>query len=625
MKNKSLYTVLLLLGTLLTAAVRPCAAQTTKTLAVMPRSGPYAGRTFYTNSHALLVGIRTYAHLPKEKWLDYADKDAADLRDVLVRSYGFLPENVTVLLNEQATRANIESALSTLADNQRVKSEDRVLVFFSGHGQTVKLGNGGDMGFLIPYDANVDLAHPDNRGPYLASCLPMDHVWSYLQGSPAKHSLLLADACYGGLLTKSRALNPEKPNAQVVASLLARPAMQVLTAGSRDEEALEDPKLGHGAFTFKLLEELKAQAATPDSVFLASELAAALKTSVGNVTNGKQTPQFGNYADTEGDFVFAATEPQQVPALRVPSAPPATPQLPAEPPVRPQPTQPPMPALKKPMMPGGGGGQIGQSLRTKINPKDGAKMVYIPAGEFLMGDDDLKSVNPCHTVTLSGYWMYKNLVTVKQYKQFCSETGRQMPDEPGGHKYFNRAVPAFNPGWSKENHPIVNVSWNDAVAYAKWAGVSLPTEAQWEKAARGTDGRKFPWGNDFDLSKVWASKAHWGISGGTTSVGRYGMSLYGCTDMSGNVWQWCADWYDDKFWSSRQAEQSDPVNTVEGERKSRVIRGGSWFDFDPVLFRAAYRAGDVPSSRTLEVGFRCASKSEVIAPISNPLNQTRER
>src|SRR5579862_10033282 len=360
------------------------AAQNTKTLRVQPKTGTYAGQTFYTNSHALLIGIRTYANLPKAKWLDYADADARDLRDILIRSYGFLPDNVTILLNEQATRASIEAALASLADDNRVKKDDRILVFFSGHGQTVKLKSGGDMGFLIPYDASVDLAHPENSGPYLASCLPMDHVWSYLQGSPAKHSLLVADACYGGLLAKSRTLNGEKPNAAVIATLLARPAMQVLTAGSRDEEAFEDPKLGHGAFTFKLIEELRAQAALPDTVFTASELASALKTSVGNVTNGKQTPQFGNYGDTEGDFVFATTSSREVPAL---------------------------PALVSAR--GGQPHHYTDAARPEnpqrgdvwVNPKDGADLVFIPAGSFLMGDDDvdfIKSDNPRHTVTLSG-------------------------------------------------------------------------------------------------------------------------------------------------------------------------------------------------------------------------------
>ncbi|MCW3095928.1 MAG: polysaccharide deacetylase, partial [Chthonomonadaceae bacterium] len=223
---------------------------------------------------------------PKEKWLDFADQDATDLRDILVRSYGFLPENVTVLLNEQATKKGIEDALSALADEEKVKLDDRVLVFFSGHGQTVKLNDGTSRGFLIPFDAKVDLNRLNNAAPYLKTCLPMDSIWNYLEAIPARHRLLIADACFGGLLVKNKAIGPEKPNRAVVASLLTRPALQVLTAGDSGETVIEDPKLGHSAFTFKLLEELKAQAATEDQVFLTSQLAGALKTSVGNQTDG---------------------------------------------------------------------------------------------------------------------------------------------------------------------------------------------------------------------------------------------------------------------------------------------------------------------------------------------------
>src|SRR5262249_43446944 len=164
----------------------------------------------------------------------------------------------------------------------------------------------------------------------------------------------------------------------------------------------------------------------------------------------------------------------------------------------------------------------------------------------LMGDDDVRN-NPRHTVTLSGYYIYKNLVTVAQYEKFCKATGRQMP-----------YAPDFDPKWRQKDHPILYMSWDDAKDYCDWAGEGLPTDAQWEKAARGTDGRKYPWGDTFDSSKVWCSKRVEGDSGGTTAVGHYGISPYGCTDMGGNVWQWSQDRYDNDFWRSQLAKRKDP-------------------------------------------------------------------
>ena len=224
------------------------------------------------------------------------------------------------------------------------------------------------------------------------------------------------------------------------------------------------------------------------------------------------------------------------------------------------------------------------------NPADGAEMVWIPAGEFQMGDRDLLD-NPRHTVKLSGYWIYKNLVTVAQYKKYCKMTGRQMP---GG--------PSFDSGWSQGDHPIVNVSWYDAAAYAKWAGCALPTEAQWENAARGTDGRTYPWGNDWDPSKCANSVGNRLSS--TKPVGSYpsGASPYGCLDMAGNVWQWCRDWYDP--WYCKSDRGLDPGGPDSGG--GRVVRGGSWSYFSADCFRCAYRDYRAPDFRRNLVGFRCA-------------------
>jgi formylglycine-generating enzyme required for sulfatase activity len=188
--------------------------------------------------------------------------------------------------------------------------------------------------------------------------------------------------------------------------------------------------------------------------------------------------------------------------------------------------------------------------------------------------------------------MYKNLVTVAQYRRFCEATGRSMPDAPGW-------------GWH-DDHPIVNVSWDDARAYAKWAGVSLPTEAQWEKAARGTDGREYPWGNDWDASKCVNSVGS-NSPGGTKAVGSCpaGASPYGGLDMAGNVWEWCADWYGSGYYASSPGR--NPAGPASGE--TRVLRGGSWLYGNATLFRSANRNYLIPSLRLNYLGFRCAARA----------------
>jgi formylglycine-generating enzyme required for sulfatase activity len=222
-----------------------------------------------------------------------------------------------------------------------------------------------------------------------------------------------------------------------------------------------------------------------------------------------------------------------------------------------------------------------------INPRDGAEMIRVPAGEFLMGDDGVLN-NPRRIVTLSGYYIYRNLVTVHQYEQFCSVTGSEMP-----------AAPPW--GWWPD-HPMVNVSWFDVLAYAVWAGMSLPTDAQWERAARGTDGRAFPWGGVFDEDKLWSSARVERRT--TTSVGKYGISPIGCTDMAGNVYQWCADFHQNYYY--RGTSNVDPKGPPSGER--RIVRGGAWIIGDPLYFRCAVVAGLAPDTINCNfIGFRCAS------------------
>ncbi len=214
----------------------------------------------------------------------------------------------------------------------------------------------------------------------------------------------------------------------------------------------------------------------------------------------------------------------------------------------------------------------------------GHPLCHVPAGDFPMGNDTGPSdERPRHRVMLGDYWIDRHPVTNRQFAAFVRETGF------AGTEWRD----AFSPG--KEDHPVVLVSWDEARAYAEWCGTRLPTEAEWEKAARGTDARRYPWGNRWDGTRC-------NVAGrGTTPVGAYpeGASPYGCHDMAGNVWEWVADWYDGAYYS--RSPESAPTGPEAGV--SRVLRGGSW-GLSRVSARAAYRYEDPPDGRSDFIGFR---------------------
>lgn len=205
------------------------------------------------------------------------------------------------------------------------------------------------------------------------------------------------------------------------------------------------------------------------------------------------------------------------------------------------------------------------------------EQIEIPAGEFLMGDER-------RPVFVDAFWIDRYPVTNAQYADFVEATGYKPP------KHWESKTPPDE----LCNHPVVYVSWHDAVAYCQWLSdqtgqpYRLPTETEWEKAARGTDGREYPWGDEFDsdLCNTWEAGIH-----GTTPVGKYsplGDSPYGCTGMAGNVWELTLG----------IREPDVPA--------SYVLRGGSWYDGQDFA-RCAYRGGLHPGAWSVFLGFRCAT------------------
>jgi formylglycine-generating enzyme required for sulfatase activity len=230
----------------------------------------------------------------------------------------------------------------------------------------------------------------------------------------------------------------------------------------------------------------------------------------------------------------------------------------------------------------------------KKNAKDGATMVYVAPGEFTMGaDDGYENEKPVHKVKMTqGYWIYKTEVTNGMYGKFLAANPKATKP-----KYW------ADPRFKAPDQPVVGVAWAEADAYCKWAGVRLPSEAEWEYAARGTDGRKFPWGNEVpDAARTTSAQDEATGKPGPAGKLPTGASPCGALDMAGNVWEWCADWYDRSTYAAPAAD--NPAGPKEGQE--RVIRGGSWFQ-PPFYLRATYRNRATPDTRTPELGLRPAA------------------
>ncbi len=240
-------------------------------------------------------------------------------------------------------------------------------------------------------------------------------------------------------------------------------------------------------------------------------------------------------------------------------------------------------------------GKNAQGYEEYNRPRDGAVVVKIPAGEFVMGNPKTERQPLEHQVYVSEFLMDKTAVTWGQYKKHAGATGIPLPPEPfwGMH----------------DDHPVVFVSWEEGRAYCEWAGGRLPTEAEREKAARGTDKRMYPWGNEPPDAERAVHRRSWGFAA-TDPVGAHpsGASPYGLLDMGGNVWEWCMDWYDKDYYSV--SPRRDPKGPTGGI--ALVVRGGSWDSRPDVLSCSCRSFGNI-GYREGDFGFRCAMNAPIAA------------
>lgn len=261
----------------------------------------------------------------------------------------------------------------------------------------------------------------------------------------------------------------------------------------------------------------------------------------------------------------------------------------------------------------------GETIRS--GGPDDSEIVLIPAGEFTMGsneglldgDSDFDNERPPHRVYVDAFYMDKYEVTSERFEKFVNATGYQTEAEKAGSSYTysvstNRDVLVAGVNWrhpqgpgssAESKHPVSYVTWNDAQAFCRWAGKRLPTEAEWERAARGgLEGKRYPWGDEDPQGKACFEQNL--TTRKPMSVGTYPANGYGLYDMAGNVWEWCQDWYDENYYQS--SPKKNPTGPAKGV--SRVLHGGSWGS-DARGLHCSARTWTEPTTHDFSFGFRC--------------------
>jgi formylglycine-generating enzyme required for sulfatase activity len=559
--------------------------------------------------HALVIGNQTYRSL---RPLTTPSADARAVAALLKQDYGY-----TVRLLLDATRTDMVRALDDLRD--RLTERDNVLIYYAGHGW---LDRDADRGYWLPVDAEQR-----SRANWLSTV----DITDTLRALRAKHVLVVADSCYSGTLTRS--IGVEATGTADVQRLAQKRARTALTSGGIEPVA-DRGGGGHSVFAKAFLDALRGTRGPTDLASLFSGIRRQV------LLGSEQTPEYADIRQAGhdgGDFIFARPGAQL--AARLPAAP-EPPRMQGREEIRQEFgtlalsarlagvdvwvgdqkvwTSRPGSAYVVSNVPVGvqrivakkdghrewtRDVQVAANQRAEIvidieplrpelpapaRAEDGAEMVLVPAGEFTMGSNEYVDEKPPHRVHLDAFHIDKYETTNALYERFMRAT--------------NRAAPGLwsNASFNIPSQPVVGMSWNDADAYCRWAGKRLPTEAEWEKAARGTDGRKYPWGEQWDASRVNSTESKLGK---TAPVGSYasGVSPYGVHDMAGNAWEWVADWYNKDYY--QRSPDRNPKGPDSGER--RVLRGGSWND-DPINLRASFRFNLTPGYRSFNIGCRCA-------------------
>jgi formylglycine-generating enzyme len=551
----------------------------------------------FNGSYAIIIAVGDYDKLQN---LASPKEDAQKMKNFLLRSSEY--DEVVVLQDDNASFKNIDHFMRVYFPRKmKEKGRYRFLFYFSGHGAQHKGAGNRTIGSLLLQKSTQELG--DGESIHMNQI----KVWSD-QFRNANHMLFLFDCCFSGLAgeTKSDTKEGDYNDRPDPLKLAEEKGYYMITAGSADEKSVADlTKWGGSLFTDAVIRGMAGEADKGrDGIVTTHELYSYVRPAVENETNHSQNPlmnNFGEYTD-KGEYFFVYKE------LKLPSG---------------QERKDLVTQETKGKISGGGHSKKTTTLglSTMISPIDRAEMVYIPAGEFKMGcPDGGNDAKPVHKVDLHEFYIDRQEVTNAQYRKFVSATGHREPKGSGSvdGEWKEDFEPWKDSLFNRDNQPVVCVSWHDAMAYASWAGKRLPTEAEWEKAARGgLAGKKYSWG-DSAPSAEGIHDANYRSEDDeadgyqyTAPVGSFAPNRYGLHDMIGNVFEWCFDEYQLGFYkrsSGKNPRAGDTSAAASTNYKSidtnRVLRGGSW-DSPSDSLGVAVRASEKPSTRLLFLGFRC--------------------
>jgi formylglycine-generating enzyme required for sulfatase activity len=506
----------------------------------------------YKESHALVIGISNYTN----GWpqLPGVTAEIETVKNALI-SNGFQVEVVM-----DPNKDQLDRAFTGFISKYGQSGDNRLLFFFAGHGYTLKTSYGEDLGYIVPNDApnpNYDVSR------FQSDAMEMAQIEIYARRIQAKHALFIFDACFSGSLFSSTRAVPEIINYKTTL-----PVRQFITSGSADEMVPDK-----SVFAEQFIGALNGDAdIDKDSYITGSELGEYLQRTVVNYTRNSQHPQYGKIRSPnldKGDFVFVintdkpvATPPPAVPPPQVAVVPPAN----AVDQTRSNPSKTDNDKQK--------------AAATELIP-----MIYVEGGAFEMGNKHGEGdEKPQHLVRLNSFYIGKFEITQKQWRDIFGTNPSGFPD--------------------CDECPVERVSYNDAMAFINVLNSKtgkkyrLPTEAEWEYAARGGTkglGYKFAGGNGIDILGWNDDNAR----GKTHPVGKKMPNELGLYDMCGNVYEWCNDWYEDNYY--KKSNSSNPAGPATSEWK--VVRGGSW-KLNPKDLTVTNRYPLKPGVHYNDVGFR---------------------